>query len=404
MDHAPFVPSLLNATVPRPDFLPAVRRRKRAPREADAALWAALERQHTPGLQQALEDGANPHRRRNGYPPFWVAVQMGRLDLAEILVNAGANPLLRGRSNETAWAALSARDDPAEAERLKEIMGGTDSIAADCFLKTRSDRLLVWWLQDGGQTAERFPKFDRQNQWVGCVLREWVLAILRDPPGLWDMANEAWGVRPANAHGRAAPQTLAAVTQPGMAALAWEEIANRDDVDLAKRALAQGWGPPPAMALTSFNQELLSELWEFGLGWVLLSKRAWHVWSWWHSVPALAEDFQATGRAHPAQTLFGLVKDAPTLDRFHRLGIDLSVRDTAGNTLAHHVFAGKFLRQPLVDWWVTHRPEDLDVRNGVGQTPWDVPSADPKLLAKIKAKRYASAWKTSTAAPRRTRL
>lgn len=364
---------------------------KRASQKAlDADLWKALQAQQRDAVEAALDAGANPNACQNGYPPFWIAVQQHRYDVAELLVAKGADPTAQGRG-EAAWAAMAPRDDVEEGQRLARLMGSLKEATPSNFLMHQAYRLFFWWAQ--AQPAKiPSPIPGLSNDWAAKNHRDVVLAALRGPDGLLPLLNQRWGIDPTHPYG------LTGAWGPGLAYATWEEIARRDSVPLAQRALSHGWGPPRAKDLTEHAMTLDTAGKRptplFGsMGWYFLSKNAMALFEWWMADPGLAAAFHDDAQRLPGATLFEVATSRPRLERLASLGVRMDGRDSKGNTLLHLLANSPHLSQTMVRWWLQHRPDDFRVPNVAGHTALDQPlskQAKPKEVSKAREAWLAS--------------
>lgn len=344
----------------------ADRRTKEEQVELNQRMWAAVDQGDCLALEEALVDGAAVMKYRNGYPALWMAVQASRYDVAKILIGHGAQVKAAGKAGQNVWTAIASRNNPEEAEQLKALVGTSSFASPNDFLSNRSYRLLLWWLRD--DPANKAPK-PSQFRSAGPNNQMWVMAALHGPQELLPLINQQWGVNEKD------PISLTKIWDVSMARVVWEEIARRDNVALGKRALAHGWGPPPpgSYGLEDKRSSDVTPLWGQPLGWYFISKKAWNLLDWWMSIPHLAEQMRTSAKGHPQDTAWHLVLDFPTFERVMALGVDLDAKDAKGNLLAHYLFDGAQLSQLIIDWWIVHRPMDLECKNQDGHTPITLP-------------------------------
>lgn len=349
-------------------------------------LWAAMDRGQLAAVEAALEAGADVDFTRQKTTPLWAAVQVQRLDIAAALLARGADPARRGPRGESLFGALLSRNDPQEAQALLNLLDGAlPTVTATEFLSARAYDLLAWFLALPQQTTAWIPRaasIQTSLEYAPYTYHDWCKALVRAPELLECFFQQAWGTAQND------PGYLTRTLSVFFLQRLWEEIALRDDVALAQRFVAQGWGPPPAHPLPEKNHKQANRLdarWEFGLGWVLLGKRAWQLLAWWTAVPELAQDMQTWAQQRAKATLHTLTFDLPTLERLHALHIDLGQVDDHGQLLAHRVFASGEASQALFTWWCTHRPQDLEVRNAQERRPLEpLKPKKPAIVAKLR--------------------
>lgn len=362
---------------------PGVGKKAKLSREEKARLneemWAAVDSRDMDRLKRCLEEGADPNPRRNSMPPLWSAIQAGQYELAHVLLEAGANIRGLGPNSQSVWAAIAPRNNVEEGEWIKQRAGGEVFGVASEMCKHRAWELFTWWLQQPGSTPIPVPR-RAINQ--AEYYSDWLMAGLHGPEELIDLVNQAWGIDPND------PQSLTHQRGTKLARLAWEEIARRDDVHMAKRALRKGWAPPLPEDYTPQDAQNpnVEHWWGLDLGWFFLSKRAVRLWSWWTSVSAIKERFLDDGRKHPDQTVWPLVRDVPTLDRLIAQGMEWTGRGPDGNLLLHHLAQTKTFGPAMVRWWLKHHPEAFDQANDHGVRPLDMPLGESTHAKRAQAR------------------
>lgn len=354
---------------------------KRKDRKAlGAQLWLALHARDEQALKQALAAGADASFSLNGMPPFWFTVQQQLPAMAAILLEHGADPHAQCRGGSI-WTALAPRDDVQEAQWLKGLLGSTQGAKPLDFLLCRSFRLFEWWMDNtpGFRLSEPSP-----SSWTAKNMQGYALAAIRGPDRIWPILSQHWKIDPSDVH------SLVKKWGPGLAYATWEEVARRDDVVLAQRALALGWGPPrpsdlkgPELDTAGLKPTPLYA----SMGWYFLSKGAYNLWQWWMGQEALAREFHQDGCNSPDTTLFEVVTDRQRLERLQAAGVDFSGRDDNGNTALHALVKGPHLSKALIGWWIEHRPQDFLVANAQGFLPLEQPKGKhtkPAAVAQAK--------------------
>lgn len=358
--------------------------------QLDQAVWRALDEGASPDvLARVLAEGGRTDAVRNGLSPLWAAVASQRLELARVLVEAGASVDTTGPGGASLWAAIAPRDDIEEGQRLLDLLGGKRIGIASDFFRSQAHNLLWWWasegLKHGGQVFPSPPQSPRATS--GEHLGDWVLAALHGPEPLLEAISKAWGIDPGQ------PGSLADRWGVGLACMAWEEVARRDNVAMAQRLMSFGWGPPRpcdyAVPTGIFqNRSWASWAWAWSPGWYFLTKRAQRLWHWWTSVPELKEEIVAQARREPDKTLAQVRQTVPALDLLAGSGVDLGGRDGQGLVLLHHLMASRHMTLAMARWFLQHRPQDYHAQAHDGRRPLDMPvhkKADPGLRPRIAA-------------------
>ena len=343
-------------------------------------LWEALHARDEAGVKEALQAGADASFSLNGMPPFWFTVQHQLTSLAQVLLEHGADPLALHRG-ASVWTALSPRDNVEEAQWLLGMLGSTQSAKASDFITYRAYRLFEWWMDNtpGFRLSEPSP-----GSWAAKNMQGYALAAIRGPERIWPLLNQQWRIDPSDVY------SLIKKWGPGLAYATWEEIARRDDVVAAQRALSMGWGPPRVEDLKSKENDTAGNRPTplYGsMGWYFFSKSAFTLWRWWVDQEALAREFHEDGRSTPNTTLFEVITDRQRLERLQAAGLDFSVRDSNGNTALHAAANGPYLSKALVSWWIQHRPQDFLVTNAQGHLPLEQPkgkNTKPAAVAQAK--------------------
>lgn len=346
-------------------------------------LWEALHARNEAGVEEALENGADPNFVLNRLTPFWFAIQHQAQPIAILLLKHGANPRAQSQG-KSVWVAIAPRDNLEEANWLKDILGGVDDAGAEDFLNYKAYRLFEWWLGLASNLQTAIPLAYPSSSHTAMNYRNHALAALRGPASILPTLTKLWRLNPKDVY------SLTNTISVGMAYATWEEIARRDDVEMAQRALAHGWGPPRPEDLKSKELDATGKeptpLYA-NMGWYFLDKSAYNLWKWWMGQEALAREFLAMGQTDPHNTVLLAAKDTMRLDRMLEAGIDFSVPDANGNLLLHHVVIGAYVTKAIGTWWLQKRPQDFSVPNHAGLMPLDQPAgknSKPAVLASLK--------------------
>ena len=369
-------------------------------------LWEAIGAGNLASMKEALDEGASPNDALNGVFPFWACVQQQRYDLAAELEARGCdvNRSCRGMS---VWGAIASRDDPAEAQILLALVKNRAEPGTVDFVPHKAIALLDWLVDHNPQVQFSRPAPGGAS-WTAKNHQAEVLVALRGSRRVFDSLNRCWGIN-SNAL-----YSLIDLYGVGIAFAVWEEIARRDDVKTAQRALSNGWGPPRSQDMEkATKKDVLDTSGKkatplFGhLGWYFLHKGATNLWTWWMAQPELAKEFIQAAQSSPEQTLFEISVDLSRLKNLHALGIDLGMKNESGDSFLHTLVQGPFLSQAMVEWWLKERPGDLEALNKQGLRPMDQrpgPNARPALIARAKKVWLDHRLKGPTAPNQRQRL
>lgn len=334
----------------------------------EARMWTAIAENDEPALRQALQDGAKTTTNQNGTPPLWATVEQGKLGLAKLLLEFGANPKVEARGGNL-WKAIAKRNNPAEADQLKALLGSARAAKPKDFVLCRSYKLVEWWVAQ--DLPDRMTKADTgSSSWEWNY--DWVIAAVYGPAGLWDYLSKAWGIQAGN------PHSLSLQAGSSTARGFWEDIIRRDNVELAQEALRRGWGPPePSDYKINYSltvdkgSRTLPLYWKCNLGWAMLDAKAENLWAWWSQIPGTLECMQADSLPdnHREGTTTELLKTAKNLETLADLGLFHPGPDAKGRLLAHHVFSQNEVHASLITWWIKNRPQDLETADAAGKTP-----------------------------------
>lgn len=376
----------------------------------DARMWAAITSGDEEGLRQALKDGAKANFKQNATPPLWAAVEQGKLNIAKILLEYGADPTANARGGNV-WRAIAKRNDPQEAEQLKNILGTAATARPREFVMVRSYKLVEWWVAQNHPEMMTQPDAGKSSwEWN----YDWVIAAAYGPAGLWDYVSKAWGIVPND------PQSLSKQAGSSTARGFWEDIIRRDNVPFAQECLQRGWGPPePSDYKKNYsdtvdkNTRTLPTYWKHDLGWAMLDSGAENLWAWWSQIPGTLERMQAQCLPDNDRegTTFALLKNEKKLLKLESLGLFHPGPDQNGTLLAHEVFSQHEVHPTLIKWWAKNRPEDFKAQNKYGHnplTPVNKPGAGGSNAAVIQKVKVAllehGLPEADTTAPARARF
>lgn len=356
----------------------------------EGRMWLAIESNDPEALTQALKDGAKVNNLQNSTPPLWACVEQGKLELAGILLKFGANPNVSARGGGL-WKAISKRNNPQEAEKLKALLGNAELARPSDFIRDRSYRLVEWWIAQN--LPHRMTKPDtgkssyEHNQ-------GWISAAVYVLPNGWDYLSKAWGIKPGD------PRSLATKAGSSTARWFWEDIIRRDNVEMAQEALRRGWGPPePSDYNTNYNITVdkasreLPTHWKYDLGWAILEAGAENLWAWWSQIPGTLERMQAhcTPDADREGTTLAVMGNAKKLEMLIDLGLFHPGPDAKGRLLAHEIFSKPEVPKTILQWWVKNRPEDWDTVDLEGKTPLELTGngnkSNERVLQQVRQER-----------------
>ncbi len=342
-------------------------------------MWEALDNNDLEALRNALDEGAKTNSNRHGASPFWFAVQQQRFDLAKLLMDRGANTKVSCQGGNV-WVTIAKRDNPAEAERLKELLGTSEDAKPSYFVETRSYKLIEWWRKENHSLKALAPSTGKDSWNYNSKL---ALMGIYGPEGFWDFVCEAWQTKAGDL------SSLSNQAGSSTAQGVWEDLIRRDNVALAQEALRRGWGPPePQDYARNYSNtvdrgsRLLGRHWGVGLGWAILEADAPNLWAWWCQLPGMLETMREESRAENQRhdTVVQILKTLKDLQKLEAVGMLDFGRDKKGDWMLHHVLLKKTLDKPLVRWWMKNRPEDFNQVNDSNQTP-----IDPKRLGENSA-------------------
>lgn len=349
---------------------PAKIARRGNQKDANMAMWSAIDRNHLPDLRQAVLDGAALTNRRKGATPLWQAVSNGQWSIAEHLMSVGADIHTRTQSGLTLFDALADRDQVEEAERLKAWGCDPRKTTGDHFTqKQGAPRLLLWWIEQGNES-----KIPRPEQGSGIKtpaltsIINWVLTGARGSEKLREHMNRAWGVRPWDPEHFA----FAFASVNDVAAPLWSQIFNRDDVETARRCLASGWGLPTRSK--NFPHMFL---------WQAAHVGAWNLVEWFRQVPAFKKAMDDCARSEPREW-FRCATSVANLEKLAEYGVDFQQVDGNGSTVAHFAISTATGRPAIPEWFSRRRSDLLVIRNKDGATPLDF-ILDDEVRARIEA-------------------
>lgn len=350
------------------------------PRQANKALWKALDLNDLDGVRGALDAGGSLKTRRAGEPLIWRALANGQWDIAQMLVERGADPASETRAGAGAYVAIAGRDDPAEAERLKAWGVPTLGIKPDGFIDAPggAPKLLQWWLEQGHMDRIIWRGSDPKD------LLNWARVGLRGSEALRGYFNQAWQV---DAH---QPDTFCQAfgDYRGLTSLLWEWLAGKDEPELARRALTSGWAMLP-------DQDPC---------WAMARGGAWETLDWFLQVPALRDQMMSLGRQHPKHTWWAVARrNVPSANRMVALGFEVSQQDCEGSTLAHEVLAYPDVTRAMIQWLAQQDGDLLTQPDKRGISPLDL-VRNPQTRADIEAATLGGATVKASAPARAPRL
>jgi hypothetical protein len=339
----------------------AARSSKIPPLESHQQLWAAIDNASAPNLLRAIEAGASITHRRAGRTPVHEAVHRGNRDLLAILLDAGATINGLTQSRDSLVGLIVHRDDPAELDYLIglgfDLTTHSTQVLTEVGCSPKSPRLAGHVLNLLGPQA-------LGNTWTGRntdgdEMKRWCRLALRQGPAMMEEVSQAMGLK----HRRA---DALATQFDALTYDIWETVLDSDDVDLAKRCIRAGWGPP-SYANRSHNFPIHA-----------LGKRAYRIFTWSMQHPAI----KASAWEAPAATLFSHIHNFGPDQLQHGIehGLPLNLVGDEGQTLAHASLDYYAVTKGTIEWWCRHHPEALLATTAQGQTPIDV-IQEPKIKA-----------------------
>lgn len=360
--HPTLLKTLLNTPFPAPEAKVAA---PVDPKEAARTLWTAIDLNQPEVARAALDAGARPTSRRGGEPAIWRAVASGQWEIASVLRERGADVSARTQAGLSIYAAIAERDDPTEAERLKAWGVDPREARPDEFLERQgAPALLQWWIEQDTRN-----KVIRRGSEPTELIR-WALVGLRGTPELRRHFNEAWGLDESR------PELFAEVFNAyrGLHERVWDHLASKDDPELARRALASGWG-------MDANEDPC---------WMMARAGAWKTLDWFVQVPALKAQMIERGRWEPMSTWwFVCRRGVPAMERMLALEMDLEQRDGKGRNLAHALLMDGGVKRAGVQWLIRKAPHLASSPDHEGHPPTSL-VRDPEMKADIEAMALAA--------------
>lgn len=359
--------------------------------DVNNAMWDAVDAGDLERVQRAVDMGASIARRRDGQPALWRAVQDGKWDIAEFLREEGADIGNATSQGLTLWNAIERRDDVSEAERL--VGWGVPSLLAGPTFCT-GHQLLDWWrLRHPVEAKEHLLLHDH-------TVTRWVKASLQGSEDMRQFVNKSLGIDAG------VPESLAKKKMT-VCQRVWEDILRADNVEVARRAIACGWGPP-------IREQATKETWDdWGrtTEWSFFNLGGFKILDWWLQVPKMRERLLETSRNQAGHSWVMIARKAGVerLDRIAKLGVDVAgYRDARGNTLAHFLFDQIKPSKAMAEWWIKNHPETLTVANADGHTPVTPTSTNAKFASYVQnellKRQVTKAPKPTALAPGRGRM
>lgn len=314
---SPLIEALL--ATPIDPVTPSARVVNKEERKASTqALWEAVDANDIEGVQRALEQEASLTAKRNGQGVLYRAVNLGHWDIAQVLVDSGANVQAKTASHQSLGHAIAERDDVEEAEKLVQLgCNHAQWHFKDIF---QSPNLLVWWINQGH--GNDIPHPDTGAYQIKKEVQDLMdLAASGPNEALMDALDEAW------ADGENFKFSNSALFHDEFAEDFIKRLYKKDDVHAVARCIKKGWHP-------HFDDEIdvAGEMWQ------QYHCKADRVLSWFCKVP----NFQNAMRERaPALMSLWCVRAGENVGRLKRaleLGGSFEMCDTKGNNLAHYIF------------------------------------------------------------------
>lgn len=372
-DHPSTVWKTLLATpapeVARPSATKSARRASQ--KEANLALWSAIDRNDLAGAKLAVEAGASLANRRKGATALWQAVANGQWEAAQMLRDAGSDIHTKTQAGLSLFDALVARDDTKEAQLLASWGCDPAQTTGEFFVSGMgAPHLLLWWLDQGNQGKIPMPpKSGGVKTATSESAGKWAQVAARGDGRLRDYLNQAWGVRkwdPAHF-----PYIFSGANK--VASQVWAQVFTADDVEMARAILASGWGPPARDR--DYPNHFL---------WQGASLGAWRTVQWFRQVPEFKREMDEVAAKEPGQW-WRCMTSAAALDNLQDLGVDFQQVDEKGITSAHAAVRMHYPVKPaMVDWFVKHQPKSMGVKDATGKAAVD-DIRHSELRAKVQA-------------------
>jgi hypothetical protein len=399
-DHALWAP-LATATIAPKDKTPGqVKNRldKEEQKKADAALWGALDERDAHRLQEAIDAGARVEFRQKGHTPLQRALWDNQVDLARLLLDAGADLHAKHTRHYDVFQAALDNDSPAVAALLREKgidptlrihYYGVSRKSPVASLLGNSPNLVRWWLEEKipvsfaddpeGSPHTGFPK--GLPEWVGVWSRQ---ALVHAGRGLFDVVRDAMEKEdPVFAKNPAFATHMSVL---------WQEEIQKDNAPLLQQLARAGWTPSPTGRLgevTEIRRTMTGHLEKIprydsvrvSMVWGAVSPRSLRCLDLLLSSPGIrimVEDDLATKTPHLLCST--LTPSGPVLDRLLPLGLDLSIQNHRGNLLHNHPHS---LTRVFAEWALRNHPGLLFDVNADGVSGLDACQPDPSLRAFI---------------------
>lgn len=332
---------------------------------ADLALWEGVDQEDSLKVRAAHRAGANLERTRDGATPLFACLQKGNLLLGGLLIEFGAQVHLGTSKQGNLWKAILVRDNPQEAQQLKDWGVNIEWTDASMLAENGAFKILLWWMNQGGVVGIPLadgPPHTSDNR----KLISFLAACVHGSHDLHTRLNQVWGI------GESSPNFAAKWGDKTTEAF-WSELAIIDDPIAAKKAIQAGWvGDSPGIT-----------------GWVLMRKKSWRILEQWTQSPTFLPQMRQEAINNP-QLLWRLVQDLPTYTYLARWGIDPTGVNEEGDTLAHYLFRTVAVPLNLMEWWCKRYPNTLEQTNHAGRTPANAPSSyqarNLQTLTKVRAK------------------
>lgn len=300
--------------------------------------------------------------------------------------NRPAHQTRTSRSN--LWRALSDRDNPALGEKIMEL-GGRIEDALEEMVGSGYPHLTAWMI-------ENYPAEAAAAVQQVCArgdLTDWInVGRLAGSGKIRAFVSLHAMIDPSDPCGLAA-------RYPRALTEAWAHLAERGNIEVMAELIRDGWGPGPLLEKKALP-----------LPWSMAINQQWRALEWWLSVPALKEDFHAHARAQPGTwwNLFppraNILKD---LDRLQELGLDVTIPDASGKTLAHYWMDDMHPSRPAVDWLLRTAPGLILQPDKSGRTPLAYLSSkehDQKVKQYVEGRLLKRSVKKAVAPTSRARM
>ena len=355
-------------------------------------MWEGLDKNDLPEIKAAIAAGALITSRREGKPLLWVALSRGHMEIAAYALEQGADINANTIQRETVWHAIIPLDNVDSAEQVVKWGGDLSELPfADLIT---APNLASWIIQ---KASKSHSIFTHNKKKFSTIISEnnptqWFMSALSHPT-LGDQLNKIFGIDASDVGALEKKQ----IGRDSFVEILWAQIAKKDHVATAQKAISLGWGMPNP-------QNPRSSHW-FHPGWGLARGKAWNLVEWYRSVPELCHDMDEQARQCPEKTWWPVMDTATDLERLRNLDVDFSLANTEGyNALTYFMRSNWKISKSLVDNLIKYQVDLFTSPDPNGQIPMNfIKDAKLKAYAEkkiMKASTTPAPIKQSPARPR----